>query len=83
MTGEERERARKVVRMAAKQVETPMVKDWLFADRLGTWETRARVALEATAEKAATWGLSEDEVDRQVAIYLASAACEAALSNAR
>ena len=77
------ERARKVVRMAAAQVETPSTKDWLFADRLGTWETRARVALEATAEKAATWDLSEDEVDRQVALYLAHLACEAALKSAR
>ena len=82
MTGEERERARKVVRMAAKQVETPMVKDWLVVDRLGSWEARACVALAETAKKAADLDLSEDEVDAQVATFLAMTAAIAVLKNA-
>jgi hypothetical protein len=82
MTGEERERARKVVRMAAKQVETPMVKDWLWSDYRGEWANRVHGLLRQFADEAAQKGMTEDEVDRQVAIYLASAACEAALRNA-
>jgi len=83
MTGEERERARKVVRMAAKQVETPMVKDWLWSDYRGEWENRVHGLFRQVADEAAQKGMTEEQVDKELAIYLAHLACEAALKSAR
>lgn len=82
MTGEQRERARKVVRMAAKHVETLMVKDWLDTDYRGEWEARAHELLSRVADKAAQLGMGEEQVDNELVIYLAHLACEAALRKA-
>lgn len=77
------DRARRIVRLAAKQVKNPSTKSRLLADERGTWEKAARDYLEKTADKARSLGMSEDKVDEEIAVVLGLQALQASLEYAK
>jgi len=77
------ERVRKIVRLAAAQVKNPSTKSWLLADERGTWEKDARDLLEKSADKARELGMSEDQVNEEIANYLGYLALTASLKHAK
>ena len=77
------DRARRIVRLAAKQVKNPSTKSWLLADERGTWEKAARDYLEKTADKASSLEMSEDKVDEEIAVVLGLQALQASLEHAK
>jgi hypothetical protein len=64
-------RARRIVELAAKEVSLRSIKQRIKEDTSGKFEQQARDLVEKTKAKAEKEGLSEAEVDEQVAIYLA------------
>jgi hypothetical protein len=77
------DRARRIVRLAAKQVKNPSTKSWLLADERGTWERNALDYLAKTADKARELGLSDERVDEEIAYKLGYLALQASLENAK
>lgn len=77
------DRARKIVRLAAAQVKNPSTKSWLLADERGTWEKAANDYLTKTADKARELGMSEDQVNEEIAVILGYQALQAALEHAK
>ena len=75
-------RAREIVRLAADQVKNPSTKSWFLADERGTWEKSAREYLEKTADRARDLGMSEDQVNEEIANHLGYLALTAALEHA-
>ena len=73
------ERCRRIVKQAAAEVKDKATRIWLQWDEKGTWELSAAEALEESAERAASLGLSSEQVDEQVAILLAQRALTAML----
>ena len=74
-------RARRIVKLAATKTEC--AKQWFLLDEYGSHEKDAMKYLESTAEKAKMLGLSETEVDDQIADYLAYLATSAMLAYAQ
>lgn len=77
------ERARKIVKLAAKKTKIKSVKHWLEFDERGVWEKEARHLIEKTSEKAKTAGWNDEAVDDQIADYLVFLALEATLKDAK
>jgi hypothetical protein len=64
------DRARRIVRLASRLAKNKEAKSWLLLDEHGVHEASARDLLERTAQRAQTLGLSEAEVDEQIALRL-------------
>jgi hypothetical protein len=77
------DRARRIVRLAAKQVNNPSTKSWLLADERGTWERTALDYLVKTADKARELGLSDERVDEEIAYKLGLSALQASLEHVK
>lgn len=80
-----RERCRRIVKLAAADVEAPSVKAWLVQDEHGKHE---RYAAELLAKVAAlppekTAGRTEASIDEELASYIALSALEATLAHAK
>lgn len=78
-----RSRARKIVEMAAGMVRDRQAKEWLTRDEKGTWEKTAMDLYDKASKSPKFASASEKEVDKEIAIYLASLAVEARLRRAR
>ncbi len=77
-------RANKILRRAINLAKNPMAKEWLRDGKAsGTWIRTAADLLERSAAKAAELGLSEADVDDQVASMLAWMALSAILRDAK
>lgn len=75
------ERCRKIVKLAAKKSgKFPSIKHWFEFDEKGVWELEADRLLEVTKTKAIEMGLTESQVDDQLAEGLKLMALEAELS---
>jgi hypothetical protein len=81
----DRARARRIVKLAAKGLRASTAKSWLTLDERGTWEAMALKDLRSDKlqAKAAELGLTEKEVDEQIATYLGYLATDAALRSAK
>jgi hypothetical protein len=77
----DRSRARGIVSAASKKVKDRNTAEWLHTDREGTWEKSARDYLESTREQAEKLGLSETQVNDEIAGRLAYLALSAQISN--
>jgi hypothetical protein len=77
----DRLRARAIVSLAAAKVKDPNTSDWLRTDREGTWEKGAAEYLEKTRAKAEELGLSEQQVNSEIAIRLAYDALTAQIAH--
>jgi len=75
------DRARKIVRLASTYVKNPSTKSWLLADERGTFEKEAKEYLVKTAARAAELGMSEEQVDEEIANRLGYLALTAMLEN--
>lgn len=73
-------RERRIVELAAKKVSRGiMAKEWLRRDERGTWEKSAGKLLEESAAKAKELGLTEKQVDDEIAVVLAATALKVQL----
>lgn len=81
----DRARARRIVKLAAKGLRASTAKSWLTLDERGTWEAMALRDLRSDKlqAKAAELGLTEKEVDEQIAAMLGYLATDAALRSAK
>jgi hypothetical protein len=80
----DKSRANKILLRAVSLAKNPMAKEWLRDGKAsGTWIRTAADLLERSAPKAAEFGLSEDEVNDQVASMLAWMALSAILRDAK
>ena len=79
----DRARCRKIVKMASESVQATEVKSWLFRDERGTHELYAAELLEKVAAlpPERTAGLSEAQIDEELAAYVALAALNATISH--
>lgn len=68
-------RARQIVCMAAARKTSASA--WLRADEHGVHEKHAEQLIRETADKAAALGLSESDVDKQIALIIALNAVDA------
>ena len=80
----DKSRANKILLKAIGLAKNPMAKEWLRDGRAsGTWIRTAADLLERSAAKAAELGLSEDEVDDEVATMMAWMALSTILRDAK
>lgn len=75
------DRARRIVRLASTHVKDPYTRAWLLADERGTFEKEAKEYLTKTAARAAELGMSEPQVDDEIATRLGLLALTARLEN--
>lgn len=76
-------RARTIVKLAAKLAHNREVKHWLQNDERGVHEAAARNYLERTKNRAREMNLPESEVNMQIALVLALDAMIAILNSAK
>lgn len=63
-------RQRSIVKRAAKLTKTKQLRHWFLADERGTWQRYAVDYLDKTAQRAAELGLTEPQVDEEIAKQL-------------
>ena len=73
VTYEEKVRARCAVRRAAR-LATGGARRWLVADERGLWETLAHELWESANRNPLRVGMSDDEIEGQVSLFLAEQA---------
>jgi len=61
------DRPRRIVMLAREKTRSSFVKEWLFGDERGFHEKTAEDLLLETAAKAAELGLTESQVDEEIA----------------
>jgi len=66
----EPQRIKAIRQIAYRKAKDPFLKQWLVDDPKGTWWKQAEELLDESAEKAAKLGLSEDQVNQEVANVL-------------
>jgi hypothetical protein len=76
-------RPRRIVKMAAEQMQSSEGKDWLLRDERGTWEKEAARLIDQVKEKAEQHGLSDSEVDEQIATYLSIMVLQTLINDAK
>jgi len=64
------QRARRIVKLAVTETESSYLKNWLERDEHGVWEQDALALIELSRSRADTLGLTEEQVDRQIACVL-------------
>ncbi len=69
-------RIREIVKLGASKV-SGYTRRWMLQDEHGTFEDQAMDLLSSTQDKAIALGLTESQVDNQIAAYLALQATEA------
>ena len=74
-------RPRQIVELASTLVRNNYSREWFRRDEFGGWEKRAEALLEETAEKAASLGMTEAAVNREIASHLALISIEAQIRN--
>lgn len=80
----DKSRANKILLQAIGLAKNPMAKEWLRDGRAsGTWIRTAADLLERSAAKAAELGLTEDQVNDEVATMMAWMALSAILKDAK
>lgn len=73
-------RERKIVLLAAERV-SGSTRTWLRSDEHGVFEKQARELLDGTAERAQGYGLTDQQVDEQISVYIALLATEAQINS--
>jgi len=66
----ERQRARRIVKLASERSESSEARHLLFHDSRGFWEKQALDLLDKSRDKAAELGMSEEQVDDEIALFL-------------
>jgi hypothetical protein len=79
----DRQRARSIVKLAAKETSIKMVKGWLTQDEKGTWEKLAMDLLDRTKDRAEKLNMGDREVNDQIATMVALQAVEAVKRSAK
>ena len=79
----ERIRARQICHLAIEKASLDSTKEWIRRDGYGTWEKQAIDLLDSSREKAASLGMSEEQVNGEIAQYMVLLAIEAELSHAK
>jgi len=74
-------RTRRIVELAATHVKDAYTRNWLLADERGTFQKLANEYLDKTATKAAELGMSESEVDDEIATVIGLRALTAHLEH--
>ena len=64
------QRARQIVKLAAAETESSYLRNWLERDEHGVWEQDAWVLIELSCNRASMLGLTEDQVNQQIACVL-------------
>lgn len=77
------ERARRIVKLAAKQTKVPALKRWLELDEFGGHERRACELLEIGERVAREKGLSTARMDEEASQVIAFEAASAMLTHAK
>ncbi len=68
--GEDRARARRIVKLAAAKTTTTYLKAWFLRDENGHWEKGALDALHRLAPRAAELGMTAEQFDDEIAGHL-------------
>ena len=66
----DKDRARRIVKLAATETEITFLKSWLEEDEHGVWERDALTLIEKSADEARMRELTEEQVDAEIALVL-------------
>lgn len=77
------QRARRIVKLAVTETKNNYLKNWLERDEHGVWEQDARTLIELSRSRADLLGLTEAQVDQQVACVLVLRGLKVLLEDAR
>ena len=77
-------RAREIVSLAASKAKTEFTRAWLFSDERGIWEQLATIYLaDVDPEKQVKLGMSDADVNAEIAVRLCIEAAETQLRHKR